>query len=303
MIAWQSALIGLSFTCLILSLVRPQKQTNSLRAKMQIIKGTRGIDGSEEDQDFTQRVLLPMLRQLAASWGSRLSKLSSGDVGTKLMLAGNPWSMTPEHFYAIKILSAALMPVLLTAFATAMGYGAYTAIWVPFGILAGWVLPDYQLDTMIKRRQAAIVNELPGVLDIFVVTTEAGLTFDAAMRRVVQSTEGVLTEEFRKVVEDISMGRRRADALRDMAERCGVEDLSVFLKSIIQAETLGASGIANTLRVYSQTTRDKLRQRIEEKGGKTAVTLLFPTVLLILPALFLVVLGPALLDIMYNFGI
>lgn len=305
MTVWAASLIGVSIASLILAFARVQTKTSNLRSKLQIIKGTRTSDGTVdiENAGFAQRVILPLFRQFAGKWGKRLSKVSPGDVPKRLMLSGNKFSLSVEHFYAIKVVSAAVMPVLLATLMNLMQLGgSLTLVWIGVGFLVGWILPEIILDQTIRKRQAEILNELPGVLDIFTVTTEAGLTFEAAMKHVCKTTEGVLVDEFKKVIEDTDLNRRRSDALRDMAERCGVEDLSVFVKSVITAEQKGASGIANAIRMYSKDARDKLRQRVEEKGSKSAVALLFPTVLFTLPALFIVVLGSAMIDIVKNFG-
>lgn len=252
----------------------------------------------ESGDDFFSRIVEPLLASVTRSMGHRLSRFSLTDIDRRLTLAGRPFNLSAEHFVALRVVVAGVGAVALVILLTTIeGVSVDSLLVAVIGMGVGWILPQVWLDRTIRERQKAIQTELPGILDVLVITTEAGLNFDNALRRIVATSKGVLVDEFAKVLEDLQLNKPRAEALRDMAERCGVEELNMFLKSLIQAEKLGASGIGKTLRVFADDIRKKVRQRIEEQGNKTAVTMLLPTVLFIMPALFGVVLGPALLDL------
>lgn len=139
-------------------------------------------------------------------------------------------------------------------------------------------------------------KELPDVLDLLTVSVESGLGFDAALQKVVRKTKGPLSNEFNKTLQEIKMGKARRDALRDLANRTGVEDLSTFIGAIIQADQLGVS-IGNVLRIQSKQMRQIRKQRIEEKAMKAPIKMLLPMVFFIFPTLFLVLLGPAAIQL------
>lgn len=130
---------------------------------------------------------------------------------------------------------------------------------------------------------------------------EAGLGFDGAMVKVVEKSEGVLPGELHLVIQEIRMGKPRRKALREMAERLGVDELSSFVGSVIMAEQLGI-GMGNVLRMQSKEIRQKRRQRVEETAMKAPVKMLIPMVMFIFPAIFIILLGPAALQIMRVFG-
>lgn len=298
---WASAFLGMSIGILVYALFRPRE--NLLKEKLSSLTlaqvGYQTL--SEAETDFVSRVVKPLLSSITRSIGRRFQRLSVADIDKRLTLAGNPMSLNVDQFIALKIVTAILGVgsfVMLSALVE--GVSVSSLLWALMGGGIGWIIPDFWLSRLIKQRQKRISSELPGILDILVVTTEAGLTFDSALQRICDHTEGVLASEFAKVIEDIRLHRPRSQALREMAERCGVDDLSVFVTAIIQAESRGTS-IAHVLRSQAKRVRDKFRQNIEEKAGKLSVWLLFPTVLFIVPALFIVVLGGAIVDMSGRF--
>ena len=161
----------------------------------------------------------------------------------------------------------------------------------------GWLIPDFGLKAKSDRRQVQIQKSLPDTLDLLCVSVEAGLGFDAAVAKVVEKSTGPLAEEFGRLLQEIRMGKPRRAALKDMAHRSQVEDLSTFITAIIQADQLGVS-IGNVLNIQSQEMRRKRRQRAEEAAMKAPIKMLFPLIFFIFPALFVVLLGPALIQIM-----
>jgi tight adherence protein C len=165
------------------------------------------------------------------------------------------------------------------------------------GGLGFYLLPTLWLSSQIRGRQAEIVKALPDALDLLTISVEAGLGFDAAMNKVAEKWSNELSVAFKRVIQEIQMGKLRREALRDMADRMDVSDVSSFVAAIIQADQLGVS-IAKVLRIQSEQMRIRRRQRAEEKAHQAPVKMLFPMVFLIFPAILIVLLGPAILVLM-----
>jgi tight adherence protein C len=164
----------------------------------------------------------------------------------------------------------------------------------------GWMLPRTWLSGQLKARQKAVIKALPDSLDLVTTCVEAGLGLDAALSRVAEKTEGPFAEELQRMLRDVAMGKLRRDALTELHQRVGVDELTNFINSIIQAEQLGV-GIAQVLRVQSDQLRTKRRQRAEKAAHEAPIKMLFPLVLFIFPAFLIVILGPALIRIATNF--
>ena len=158
------------------------------------------------------------------------------------------------------------------------------------------MLPDMYLNLCRRQRSESILKSLPDVLDLLSVSVEAGLGFDAALQKVVEKSQGPLADEFDTALNEIRMGKPRREALRDMARRVEVDDVSTFVGAVVQADTLGVS-ISNVLAVQAEQVRQKRRQRAEEKAQKAPVKILIPMLFFIFPTIFIVLLGPALLQI------
>jgi tight adherence protein C len=166
--------------------------------------------------------------------------------------------------------------------------------------MIGYVLPSAQLRAMAGSRQKMIQRQLPDVMDLLTISVEAGLGFDAAMAQVTQNVPGPLSEEMARLLQEVQIGVSRADAFRHLGERTDVAELQSFVLSMIQADLFGVS-IANVLRAQSRELRQKRRQRAEEIAQKIPVKLLFPMIFLVLPALFIVVLGPGAIKVYQQF--
>jgi tight adherence protein C len=165
--------------------------------------------------------------------------------------------------------------------------------------IAGFVLPSFWLSRKVKNRQLEIFHDLPDVLDLMTVCVEAGLSMDAAMIKVCEDPnlkKSPLVTEMKIVLQEVRTGKPRLEALRDMGERTMVEDLRSFAAMLIQTERLGTS-LAQSLKVFSETLRTIRMQRAQEEAAKTTVKLVFPLVFFILPALFVVMLLPALIKL------
>lgn len=173
------------------------------------------------------------------------------------------------------------------------------------GLVAGMILPNVWLTEKLKRRQTDIFHSLPDVLDLMTVCVEAGLGLDASIIKITeekQFSKRILSQEFGIVSQEIRAGKMRADALRDLGFRTGVEDIRALVALLIQTEKLGAS-LARSLRVHSDSLRTKRRQLAEEAAAKTSIKLIFPLAFFIFPSLLVVLLGPAVIkmfDIMFG---
>lgn len=219
----------------------------------------------------------------------------------KLMLAGYPGNLDAPAFVVIKLLTTAVG--LVGAFFL-VDYGGDTfqqAVLFVFPIVAGFFGPDAWLERKVDERRQAMLRALPDVLDLLVISVEAGLGFDSALARVVGTVPGPLSEEFFRMLQETRVGVSRRDAMRHLMERTDLDELRSFLLAMIQAEAFGVT-IARVLRVQADEMRVKRRQRAQEKAFAAPVKLVFPLVFCIFPALFIVLLGPAAIQIAEAFA-
>jgi tight adherence protein C len=163
-------------------------------------------------------------------------------------------------------------------------------------VVLGWMMPTTWLKGKVKTRQKAVIRALPDALDLITTCVEAGLGLDAALARVAEKSEGPLSEELSHMLRDVAMGKLRREAMIELHQRVGVEELTSFINSVIQAEQLGV-GIARVLRVQADQLRTKRRQRAERTAHEAPIKMLFPLVLFIFPAFLIVILGPAVIRI------
>jgi tight adherence protein C len=229
------------------------------------------------------------------------SQAEQSIVKQRLIRAGYRDEGAIKTFYGAKV----LVPLLLCAIAAASGVahiaGAFFVYVSCLGV--GFLAPDFWLGNRIKKRQGRISRGLPDVLDLLVICIEAGLSLDQATQRAAEELKQAqpqLCDELTVVVLEQRAGRPRADSWKHMAERTGEENVRNLVSMLVQAEQFGTS-IGKTLRIHSDTLRTKRMQEVEEAASKTTIKLLFPLVFFIFPALFLVVLGPAVIMMMENF--
>ncbi|MEW6154990.1 MAG: type II secretion system F family protein [Actinomycetota bacterium] len=244
------------------------------------------------------RAVVPVLKALA----NRSRRLTPAGVLAamehRLRLAGRP--VTPEQFLVVKLAVSVVAVAGGVAWAAAQGT-AQAFVVVPAALVAGALLPDYALARRARQRQGRIRNALPDTLDQLTICVEAGLGFDAALAKVASTGHGPLSEELRRALQDVQLGASRKEALRRLTEDTDVAELRQFAHAVSQAESYGVP-IAAVLRAQSVEQRDKRSSRAEERAQKMPVKLVFPLVFCILPSLFVVVLGPALLRITRGLG-
>jgi tight adherence protein C len=247
-------------------------------------------------QPFRQRVLLPLGDRLAG-WTLKLHPKTSIDgVSTRLLAAGLGRTLSPTTFLALKSGFAIGGVVLGAIFGGALtGPGGLLLFAIALGGL-GFIGPDFVVSGKARSRKDNIRAELPDALDLMAVSVEAGLGFDGALSKLTEHMEGPLAEEFALTLNEVRIGETRQDALKKLAERTGTPELSSFVRSIIQADQLGIS-LGRILRVQATDSRLKRQAAAEEKAMKAPIKMLFPTVMFIFPAMFLVILGPAFLNL------
>lgn len=219
----------------------------------------------------------------------------------KLMLAGYPGNLDAPAFVVIKLLTTALG---LGAGFLLIDYGSdglmRTVLFI-MPIVLGFFGPDAWLERKVDERRQAMLRALPDILDLLVISVEAGLGFDSALSRVVATVPGPLSEEFFRMLQETRVGVSRRDAMRHLMERTDLDELRSFLLAMIQAEAFGVT-IARVLRVQADEMRVKRRQRAQEKAFAAPVKLVFPLVFCIFPSLFIVLLGPAAIQIADTFS-
>jgi tight adherence protein C len=227
--------------------------------------------------------------------------IKAKELKKKLVQAGYHGDYTLTAFFIFKVAVPVVLPILtfpILLFSNISAGLKPLLLYAPIGL--GFYLPNLILNHQIQSRQKKINDGLPDALDLLVVCVEAGLGLNAAMKRVAEDCKmnnPILSQEFMTVNLEILAGLDREQALRNLAERTGVEDLSNLCAILIQAEKFGTS-IALALRVQSDTLRTKRRLHLEEKAAQTPVKLIFPLLLFIFPALMVVVLGPAVIQVM-----
>jgi tight adherence protein C len=248
---------------------------------------------------FRQRVLSPLGGKLAAIPLKLSPKTNVDAIGTRLVAAGLTQRLTPSAFLTIKggaLVGGGALGLLIAA----VGSLASSVMLVPIGCALGLMGPEMFLTTKTRARREAIRSELPDALDLLAVSVEAGLGFDAAVAKLVDHMEGALIDEFALMISEVRVGETRTTALRKMSERVDATELSNFVRAVIQAEQLGIS-LGRILRVQATDTRLRRQAAAEEKAMKAPIKMLFPTIFFIFPALFIVVLGPAFLNIVSVF--
>lgn len=242
-----------------------------------------------------QRVFGPIAKKVSGTIVAATPKSVLKAAGQKLDAIGNPWDITSGEYVILRIVTLILIPIAVVILSG--GFGTRRALL--FALVAagfGWVVPEMMMQSKAKQRGKDIQKALPDALDLLTVSVEAGLGFDAALVRVVERRKGPLSEEFGIVLREMRVGTPRKDALKQLAERVKVDDITSLASAIIQTDHLGV-GIANILRIQSDQSRVKRRQKVEESAMKAPIKMLFPLVFFIFPTLFVVLLGPAVIQI------
>ncbi len=290
-----ASLMGLSFFLVFIGLsLRPAP--SQVQTRLQTYGARpRSLAEIELSQPFGERIILPLIRGISGFISRFAPQRNVEELKHKLDVAGNPNNWTTSDFLGMRGLAALITGGLVALPMFAFRSPAQNLFL--FGVIAvilGFYLPIFWLNNRIRGRQRTIQKALPDALDLLTVSVEAGLGFDAAVLKVVQKSETELSREFSRVIQEIRVGKLRREALRDMADRVSVPDVSNFIAAVIQADQLGVS-LAKVLRIQSEQMRVKRRQRAEEQAAQAPVKMMFPLVFLIFPSIMIVLLGPSVL--------
>lgn len=253
------------------------------------------LEEIELSQPLTERVLVPFARAIG-EFAERFTPQNAFEkTRHKLKLAGNPRGLDPTVFWASRFIAAfvigGLLLVVFTVGSMSWSWGRKLLMLSVFSLI-GFFMPQLLLQSRINSRQDEIRKAMPDALDLLTICVQAGLGFDAAMSKVAEKWDDELAEEFDIVLREIRLGKVRREALRNMADRIGISEMTSFVAAIIQSEQLGVS-MAKVLRIQSDQMRTRRRQIAEEKAQQAPVKMLFPMALLIFPSLLIILLGPA----------
>lgn len=261
---------------------------------------TASLEQIELSQPLSERIVLP----LARSFGEFVSKLTPQHVlqntARKLELAGNPKGMEPAVFWATKFfLSLGVSGFILFIFSIGdIRWSLVVKILMIIVFIAlGFYIPEMLLTSKIQRRQKEVLKSMPDALDLLTICVEAGLGFDGAMAKVYDKWQNELGRSFGRAGREIQLGKLRRDALRDMADRIDLPEMTSFVAAVVQSEQLGVS-MARVLRIQADQMRIKRRQRAEEEAHKAPIKMLIPMALLIFPSICIVLMTPAFLRMM-----
>jgi tight adherence protein C len=258
------------------------------------------VDGREREmlKSLRERIFLPAVGRLAQLSGRFTPTGYTAAIREKLVQAGSPPGIDADRFLALKVLGALSGPLwawFALGFAELGGF--YGVVVTGLLWLISFAGPDAWIRRRIEARQHEIATRLPDVLDLLVISVEAGLGFEQAVARTVAAVPGALAEELGRMLQETRVGSTRADALRALDARTNVPELRSFILAMLQADTFGVS-IGRMLRAQADEMRIRRRQRAQEAAQKAPVKMLFPLIFCIFPSLFTVILGPAVLQIM-----
>ena len=283
------------------SMIERKRAVRLLEAQVGQIGVPANLREQELQKSFAERALVPVVTS-AGRIARRVTPLDTRNrIARKLTLAGSPRAWDAERVAAFKVIG------LVAGFALAIGIRSLITL-SPFvsivftAILsfAGFFLPDAVLDRKVEERQTDIRKSLPDILDLLTISVEAGLSLNSALAQVVKNFGGVMSQEVARMLQEVQLGVSRADAFRHLADRTDVDELNAFTLAMIQADIFGVS-ISSVLRAQARDLRVKRRQRAERAAQQTPVKIVFPMILCILPALFVVVIGPGAIRIIQNF--
>jgi tight adherence protein C len=279
-----------------------RQQVHRSLAAVQAIHAVPNPMQRELVKPFGERVLAPGMARLT-KLGKRFSPHDQvARIRHRLELAGNPPAWDVDRVVAFKMLGLLVGTLIGIALPLVLGAGPLPILGLAaiFGV-TGYFGPNLALYQMGYNRREQMRRELPDALDLLTISVEAGLAFDAALSQVARNTTGPLAEEFFRVLQEMQIGLGRSEAMRALGDRTDLPELRGFITSMVQADSFGIP-IAQVLRVQAHEMRVKRTQRAEELAQKVPVKILFPLIFCILPSLFVVILGPAVIQIFNSFN-
>jgi tight adherence protein C len=281
-----------------------QPQANPMDARVAAIRGENYagdflLSGDTAAEPMKSRLLGPMAAQFGSSLQKALPVNWVKGVERRLVMAGEPTTLS-GFLVGSAIAEGVLVLFGLTIISSGGGFGGMNALILGGLVVIGAMGPKIWLDNRVRFRQKMTLKSLPDAFDLVTTCVEAGLGLEAALARVAEKVEGPFGEELTMMLHEVSLGRLRREAMKDLGERVGLPDLTAFINAVIQAESMGTS-IAAVLRVQADQMRVKRRQRAEQQAQAAPIKMMFPLVLFIFPCMFLVILGPAGIQIYEQF--
>lgn len=271
-------------------------------AEFSTFEGTVNLEEIELSQPFTERIIYPLARKMGEIAAKMTPQNALQNTAKKLELAGNPGRMEPSMILVLQFGAAVLFGGLLSLVFTVAKVKwplAQIMLIVAIFTFLGFYFPQLWLSSKISKRQKEVRRGMPDALDLLTICVEAGLGFDAAMSKVSEKWENELSLAFGRVIREIQLGKLRREAMRDMADRIGIPEMTSFVAAVIQSEQLGVS-MAKVLRIQSDQMRIKRRQMAEEEAHKAPIKMLIPMAGLIFPSLMIVLLTPAGLKLFHS---
>ncbi len=253
----------------------------------------------ELNRSLSDRLFKPLYRKLSNAVSRMIPRNRLEALSVSLYHSG--LKISPQEFLTLQFGVMSIIPAVFAILLFRADYNVDEIVAI-FILLAsaGYLMPKYILISRINRRKNQIRRELPGMIDLLTVSMEAGLSFDMALTKIVSKSSGLLSEQLELAINRIRRGIPRSQALKEMAQKVDVDELTNFIRTVLQAEKLGIS-ISNILRVQAAQMREAKKQWARERGGKAAVKIIIPLVVFILPVLFVVLLGPLVLNAMEYF--
>jgi len=258
------------------------------------------LEEIELSQPFMERVVYPAAQRFGELAQRFTPQNAITETRRQLEMAGAPRWLEPTLFLSSRLLFGlalgALMVMVFSLSASTSPFEMTSLLIIGGSIFIGFFLPNMLLNRRVRRRQVEVTKAMPDAMDLLTICVEAGLGFDAAMKKVVEKWDNDLSAAFARVLQEIQLGKLRREALRDMSDRLGVDEINTFVAAVIQSEQLGVS-MARVLRVQSDAMRIRRRQLAEENAQRAPVKMLLPMAFLIFPTIMIILLGPAVLQI------
>lgn len=275
---------------------------NQRLRQIQVMLRRNTFEQQHIKEPFFERVIVPLIDGLIQRVAIivPLNENAHERLDKQLMMAGS--RVQAREYTAITVIEIVCMMIVGPWIVnTLMGKSMPAVVGMAGGAYTGFVIRRFSLTSAITKRKIAIEEQLPDVIDLLSVSVTAGLGFEQALGYVTERCEGVLVDEFRLLQQQLMMGRSKKEAMRGLAKRCDIDEVSTFVSAILQAEEVGIS-MQNILSSQSEAIRQSHKQKVEEKAAKLPVKILLPIILFIFPVIFIILLGPAAITVLQTLG-